>query len=125
MLDLHKNARPDERFHLQLGPPTPVVSNWWLARIVRWQNVKLADGTPGSFTNWWLFGNAIKWYTGTAKCDGSRTRMYWAGQLDDSRGTPYVPDYSQHVMTTTPKEMFTLRFFTDPSAPKWDTMGGA
>lgn len=129
MLDLHKGARPDERFHLQFGEPKARVRRpWWglgLVKRVTWSNISLRNGTPGRWESWWLFGNAIHWYAGTCKCDGTRTRMYWLGQLDDGQEQPYTPDFQSFVMTTTEKEMRSVRFFVDPGEPVWSNMGGS
>lgn len=125
MLDVHKGARPDERFHLQTGPPVPSVLNLWVVKRIVWRHLFLADGSPGTFTSWWVMGNALHWYQGTVKCDGTRTRMYWAGQLDDGLPPTYRPDTRQYVMTTTPKEKFSLRIFVNPGEPVWDNMGGS
>jgi len=125
MLQLTKGARPDERFHLQTGPPVPKVTNLWFMKRVTWSNLFLADGTPGVFTSWWIIGNAIHWYKGNVKCDATRTHMYWNGQLDDGVGEAYVPDPKKYVMTTTEKEKFSVRFFVDPGTPEWSNMGGS
>lgn len=129
MLDLHKGARPDERFHLQTGQPVPHVWRSWfgVVRHVTWRNLFLDDGTTGHFESWWIIGNALHWYKGNVKCDGSRTRWYWAGEdrLDDGVQPHYVPDPGKYVMTTTPKEKFSVRFFVDPAPAEWDLMGGA
>lgn len=125
MLDLHKGARPDERFHLQDGPPVPTVKRFLFNKLVTWSNLILPDGSAGKWSSWWLIGNALHWYKGNCKCDGTRTRMYWNGQLDDGQGVPYKPDPNKYVMTTTEKEKFSVRFFTDPGDPVWDNMGGA
>lgn len=85
----------------------------------------MEDGRAGSFQSWWVFGNAIHWYTGNVKCDGTRTRWYWRGQLDNGVPPLYTPDPVQYVMTTTPKEMFSVRFFVKPSVPTWDVMGNS
>jgi len=126
MTDLMKGARPDERFHLQTGPPVPHV--WTLFGVfkrVTWSNLFLEDGTPGVFTSWWVIGNAIHWYKGNVKCDATRTFMYWKGQLDDGVAIPYAPDPKAYVMTTTSKEKFSVRFFVDPGEPVWTNMGGS
>ena len=126
MLDLYKSARPDEHFHLQTGPPVPTVGRvWGLYKRVTWRNLFLPDGSSGSFVSWWVIGNAIHWYRGTVKCDGTRTRMYWAGQLEDWQGVPYVADLACYVMCTTKKEMRSVRLFVDPGEPTWDNMGGS
>jgi len=113
-LDISKGARPDERFHLQTGPPV-VASHvdWGWLRRTRW------SCAPGSFTSWWLFGH-LQWYHGTAKCDGTRTRMGWNGELGD----PTAPD--QYVITTTPSEMHAFRWRSKgPGEPIWSNMGGS
>lgn len=125
MLDLMKDARPDERFHLQVGAPVPHVTNLWLIKRVTWSHLFLEDGSSGTFVSWWVLGNAIHWYRGTVKCDGSRTRLYWNGQLDDGLPPPYRPDPTNYVMTTTSKERVSVRFFVDPGEPVWDNMGGS
>src|SRR5262245_46902824 len=104
-LDLHKNARHDERFHLQKGQPVPHVSRvWWIYTKVSWSNLFPPDRSPGTFESWWVIGNAVHWYKGNVKCDGTRTRMYWWGRLDDGKGIPYVPETDKYVMSTTEKE---------------------
>jgi len=125
MLQLNKGARPDERFHLQIGPPVPHVVNLWVMKRVTWSNLFLEDGTPGYFTSWWFIGNAIHWYKGTAKIDSTRTFMYWDCQLDDGTEPSYVPDKNKFVVTTTKKEQFSVRFFVDPGEPVWTNMGGS
>lgn len=127
-LDLHKDAKDFERFHLQPGEPKYLGEErkyFGLLRIQRWGNLTLPDGSPGVWVSSWWFGNALYYYRGTCKCDGTRTRMYWYGQLDDGTGAPYMPDLNKYVMTTTKKEMFSVRFFVDPSEPRWDAMGGS
>lgn len=129
MLDLHKGARDDERFHLQTGPPVATVSRkWWglgLVKVVTWGNLFLPDGSPGRFCSYWVIGNALHWYEGDCKVDGTRTYMYWAGQLDDGQGPAYVPDLNKYVVCTTDKEKYSVRFFVDPGEPIWSNMGGA
>lgn len=125
MLDLHKGARSDERFHLQGGAPVARKTRFGFGYVITWSNIQQEDGTPGTFRSWWFFGGKIHWYQGNTKCDGTRTRMYWYGQLDDGKEPPYVPDPLMYVMTTTPKEKLAVRFNQTPSAPTWDAMGGA
>ena len=125
MLDLAKGARSDEHFHLQTGPPVLKVMNLFVVKRVTWTNVFLEDGTPGYFISWWIFGNAIHWYHGNVKCDGTRTRSYWNGELDDEQAPHYTPDPTQYVMTTTEKEKVSVRLFVDPGEPAWDGMGGS
>ena len=97
----------------------------WFYKRVTWSNLTLPDGTPGRFESWWLIGNALHWYSGNCKCDGSRTRMYWAKQLENGQGTSYKPDPNKYVMTTTEKEKQSVRFFVDPGEPAWNNMGGS
>lgn len=128
MLDLGKQARPDEHgyFHLQTGPPVAHVARLWVFwKRVTWTNLFLKDGTPGWWESTWLIGNAVHYYRGNAKVDATRTFMYWNGQLDDGQGMPYVPDPNKYVVTTLKSEMTSVRFFTDPSEPHWDAMGGS
>ena len=114
-LNLSVGARPDEQFHLQYGAPRPYVRWSYGVRRVEWANVVLPNGMPGEFTSYWFAG--VKWYRGTAKCDGTRTYAYWYGQL----GEPV--DLDQYVMTTTPKEMFSLRFGWYKADTQWNNMG--
>jgi hypothetical protein len=128
MLDVGKGKRADERFHLQSGPPVPHLWRSWfgIVRHVTWSNLFLEDGSPGQFESWWIIGNALHWYKGTVKIDGTRTRMYWSGQLDDGNGARYIPDANKYVATTTEREKFSVRFFVDPNnPPTWDTMGNS
>lgn len=128
-LDLHKGTRPDpyERYHLQVGQPLFRVWRSWfgIVKHVTWSHLFLEDGRPGAFESWWVVGNAVHWYKGNVKCDGTRTRMYWGGELDNGLFPTYTPDTNKYVMTTTPKEKFSVRFFVDPAEPRWDVMGGA
>lgn len=113
-LDLLRGARADERFHVQDGPPV-VVSHfdWGILRRTVWHSA------PGRFTSWWLVGH-LQWYHGTAKCDGTRTRMAWDGQLGDR-----LP-MTRYVMTTTPAELSAFRWRTQgPGPPVWDNQGGS
>ena len=128
MLDLGKGARPDEQgyFHLSPGPPMAHVKRVWVVyKKVTWSNLFLADGSPGKWESWWLIGNLIHYYRGTAKIDATRTHMYWNGQLDDGKGLPYVPDPTKYVVTTLPKEMRSFRIMTDPGEYSWQDMGGS
>jgi hypothetical protein len=124
-LNLMLGARPDERFHLQSGEPIPeVTGSLTFYRKVRWRNVWNVDGSAGEFSSTVInFGlKYLQWYSGTAKCDGTRTLMYRAGQL----GEPY--DQDRCVMTTTPKEMKAWRFRSKDAidaVPVWTNMGGA
>lgn len=98
MINLNVNARPDERFHLQDGPPV-VVSHfdWGWLRRTKWAVAN------GRFVSWWFFGH-LQWYHGDAKHDATRTCMYEHGQL----GQPVEPN--QYVMTTTPSELLAFRW---------------
>ena len=122
---LNGPLRPDERFHLQPVKPFCMAHGWsdWLYRRVEWYNLVLpggtvADGTVGRFNSYVLLW-FIRWYRGTVKCDGSRTHAYQAGQL----GEPY--DSEHYVMTTTPKEMLSVRLrWRKPVREVWANMGG-
>ncbi len=118
-LNLHKGARPDERFFLTPVCPVPKTWSFWkLIRRTSWDPIVMPDGTPGKWISWWFF-NHLQWYHGTAKIDGTRTYMYRYGQL----GAPFDP--LSVVMTTTPSELLAFRWRTEPpKAPKWDDMGG-
>lgn len=115
MVDLTIGARPDERFHLDRFEP--VMSTFgvdWLCRRVHW-----VHATGGwTFTSWivlWVF----RWYHGTGKVDGTRTYAYRAGQY----GQPV--DVYAFVVTTTPKEMWSVRFSThSPDRERVGNMGG-
>lgn len=124
-LNLLKGAKDFERFHLQVGMPTFHITHFWIGRVTVWGNLTLPDGTAGSFKSWWWFGNALKWYYGTTKCDATRTSMYWNGQLDDGVEPRYVADANKYVMTSTFKERFSVRFFGTPDPASWQTMGGS
>jgi hypothetical protein len=120
MANLYLTARPDERFHLQTAQPwCQAFGRWdWLYRGVRWYDMTRPNGSRGRFDTYiflWFF----RWYKGTVKCDGTRTRMFRHGQL----GSPY--DQVHFVMTTTPKEMFSVRLrWRKPDRERWDNMGG-
>ena len=118
MIDLMRGAQPYERFHLQEGIPTPSAWVCGPCRRTTWTGLMQPDGTPGTFVSWWI--GKLQWYHGTVKCDGTRTKMAWTGQLGDST----LP--TQYVMTTTPKEMHAFRWRVQgPSVPTWDGMGGS
>ncbi len=119
MIDLTKGARPNELFHLQSGQPhVGTHFDWGVLRRTKWTNIWLETDGPARWTSWWLF-NHLQIYYGTAKCDGTRTQMYWSGQLG-SKGS-----LSKYVMTTTPSEMWAFRWRTNsPGEPVWNDMGG-
>lgn len=118
MIDLMLGAQPYERFHLQYGRPTPSQWSWGPFRRTWWYNLSLPDGSKGTFVSWWI--GKLQWYHGTVKCDGTRTKMAWDGQLGDPTAA------NQYVMTTTPKELSAFRWREQgPSTPTWDGMGGS
>ena len=110
------HVRADERFHYQFAHPFGQVYGFddWLYRRVEWYNLTLPDETIGRFTSYillWFF----RWYSGTVKCDGSRTQ-YCRQKLNDP---------TLYVMTTTPKEMFSFRIrWRGPFREVWYNMGG-
>ncbi len=123
-LNLHKGARPDERFHLQIGQPTLKTWKQWgrVFRYLSWENVYLPDGSPGYWKSIWFWKLQIYW--GNTKCDGTRTGMYWNNQLDNDHA-----DRNKYVMTTTPKEMWAFRWRSRGMKPinsqtAWTDMGG-
>lgn len=127
MLQLDKGARDDERGHFFLGPE-PVLHSFKAGRFgyreAVW-SVPKADGERGWFVSRWWFGH-LQYYRGDAKCDGTRTRMYWQGQLDDGQGEPYQPHLSQYVYTDLPRELWAFRWRQGgPGEPRWDNMGGS
>ena len=92
MLDLHKGARQDERFHLQHGEPRCVGDgDDRRYRSVKWYGLYLEDGSEGWFNSYVLFWR-IRWYIGNVKCDPTRTGYYRKGWLDDLVGEHYTPD---------------------------------
>ena len=124
MLDLKSGARDDEQFHLQDGQPTAkIMSRGFFHTHITWNDLFLPDGTTGEFCSHWILGGLFHWYHGTCKCDGSRTKAYWAGQLDNGQKPKYKPDAYKYVMTTTPKEMHAFRVFQKVKDPNWDNMG--
>lgn len=124
MLDLQRGARPTDQFYLQRGQPVPHTRTVGPLRVTTWSNLFRADGTPATFRSWWI--GKLQWYSGTAKCDGTRTRMYWGGQLDDGVAPRYVPDAAAYVMTQTPAELSAFRWRAQgPGAVNWDNQGGS
>jgi len=126
MLDLHKDAQNFEQgfFYLQAAPELVSKATAFGFRRTVWKMTK-RDGSDGYFTSIWFF-NRIQFYSGDCKCDGTRTRMYWAGQLDDGAGFPYAPDPTQYVYTDLPKELSALRWRSNgPGETSWDNMGGS
>ena len=125
MLYLHKYARPDERFHLQVGEPWCQGWGWdSFYRSVKWHGLVKENGTDGWFTSYVLLWY-IRWYIGNVKCDATRTAMYWYGQLDEGHEPVYVPDPTKYVMTTTPKEKFSFRLHGTPlNREIYTNMGG-
>ena len=116
MVDLHKGARPDERFHVQQARPVPCTIQRGPYRQTSWTNIFLPDGYTGSFVSTWIW--KLQWYRGTAKCDGTRTYMLNKGEL----GEPTAG----YVMTTTPKELHAFRWRSKgPGDVRWDNMGGS
>lgn len=106
-LNLHKGARPDERFHMQVGRPE-IKTHWELGKLFRfisWENIYKPDSKPAFWWSIWIWCFQI--YFGNSKCDGTRTGMYWNHQLDNINHNTSI-----YVMTTTPKEMKAARWST-------------
>ena len=116
MLDLTLGARPNERFHLQLPEPQASVWTFGPLRVVTWTSLVNPDGSPGTFTSRWC--GRLQFYSGTCKCDATRTVMMRTGQLGDPS-----PGY---VMTTTPRELWALRWRSaGPQEAVWSSLGAA
>lgn len=119
-LDLHRGARSDERFHLQSVQPT--CEGWgvdWCARRVTWHGLTRPDGAAGAFSSvillWFL-----RWYWGTVKVDASRTFATRHGHYGEVPGIE-----SAYVMTTTPKELLSVRLrWHKPDREVFTNMGG-
>ena len=107
-MNLYDGARLDERFHVESFQPYMTAFGWdWLYRRVHWV---MEAGYFNTYILLWF----IRWYRGTAKCDGSRT-FAW-------RADGHTADY---VITTTPKEMFSIRLrYSKPDREVWYNMGG-
>jgi hypothetical protein len=104
--------REDEVFYLFQGAVQIHTWGWtdYLYRSVKWRyegrwfdrhgrECYLADAWFNTYIVLWFF----RWYIGTAKVDGSRTNRLWDGGL----GWPVPAD--AWVVTTTPKEKFSVR----------------
>lgn len=116
MLNLMRRARPDERFHVQLSEPCASVWTFGPLRVVTWTSLVNPDGSPGTFTSRWFW--RFQYYSGTTKCDATRTIMMRTGQLGDP-----APGF---VMTTTPKELWAARWRSaGPQEAVWSSMGSA
>ena len=108
-MNLYDNTRPDEEFHIEHSPPYMTAWGWCdcLYRRIHWV---MEAGYFNTYILLWF----IRWYRGTAKCDGSRT-FAW-------REDRHTADY---VITTTPKEMFSIRLrYKKPDREVWYNMGG-
>jgi hypothetical protein len=114
MIDLQRDARPDERFHLSGAPTMSTYGRWdWLYRRVEWY-FPAGQHFHTSILLW-----VFRWYRGEAKVDGTRTQAYWAGVY----GQPVYP--SLYVATTTDKEMFSVRLsVSKPDRERVLNMGG-
>jgi hypothetical protein len=123
VLDIAKGAREDERehFHLMRGAPTYYQYKFGPFRKTVWR-MPFMGGSY--FTSYWFW--KIQFYTGNCKVDGTRTTMYWLGQLDDGGFPPYISNTQQYVVTTHPKEMKAFRFRRNgPGEPAWNNMGNS
>ena len=117
MIDLTKGARPDEQFHLYCLEPIMHTRGWdWLYRSVTW-TFPIGEERFTTYIFLWFF----RWYYGTMKVDGGRTLMMWAGQL----GEISTNSLNCYVMTTTPKELFSVRIrWRRPDRERPLNMGG-
>jgi hypothetical protein len=123
-LDLGQGARPEDDFTLWKRPLCMKTfgSPWFFQRVLWFACSEVEDpyklGLQPYFEAsilFWFF----RWYTGTAKIDGTRTKMYWYGQLGG------VPDQSMYVVNRWSKEMFSVRIrWRKPDHMRYDNMGG-
>lgn len=114
-LDIHRGARPDERFHLEYREPVPHwIGHRRFVRLTWW------TGMDGWFVSV-VFFNRFQMYLGTGKVDATRTFAYRMGQL----GEPSNPDWV--VVTTTPSEMWAIRIRSNgvEPVPVWTNMGNS
>jgi hypothetical protein len=130
-LNLYKDAKIGEKFHLQPTQPLYVEEyfKWGCGRVrqVKWFGLKTDKNEIGIFNSWTLrlydiddnHFRAIQYYKGTVKCDGSRSKMLFNGQLG---GTAF--EQLMYVMTTTPSELMALRIKKIDKVPVWNNMGG-
>ena len=120
MIDLYKNARPDEVFNLSSWPV--VMRTWgrdWLYRSVKWQ---IGDPVQGDWFNSYVVLWCFRWYVGNAKVDGGRTLMLRSGELGEGPDPTYAGAY---VVTYTAKEMLSFRVrWRRPDRERPLNMGG-
>ena len=119
MIDLQKGARAADKFHLTCRAISHTVWGYpWLLQRITWHGLLLPTGKPAHFTAW-IAGWWLRGYWGTAKVDGTRTRMYWNGELGD-KGNPTC-----FVANTWAEELWSVRFHKDAlDLYRWDNMGG-
>lgn len=104
MINLHKNARPDEVFNLSSWPV--VMRTWgrdWLYRSVKW---RMDDPVRNDWFNSYVVLWFFRWYIGNAKVDGGRTLMLRNGELGE---LPSADLRTAWVITYTAKEMLSFR----------------
>lgn len=131
-LDLMKGKRTDEQFYVSPIPvmPMPTLMEYWWGRRVEWTGIYLPDGSRGTFISTTINTpfKKVRWYKGDCKCDATATFQYWSGELDNGDGHPYTPNKLCVVMTTTPKEMLSVRLVSKQppiiDLMSWTNMGG-
>jgi hypothetical protein len=118
-VDLQKGARPDDHFVLWRKPlQMKVWGNPYIYQTITWYDAQGIQYFKVHILGWYT-----RWYTGNrAKIDGTRTKMFWAGQLG---GQSHVLDQDLYVMNTWSKEMSSFRFHGTPlDLYRWDNQAG-
>jgi hypothetical protein len=117
-VDLQKGARVQDQFELWRKPvQMKVWGNPYVYQTVTWY-----DQAGIAYFKVHILGWFTRWYTGTAKIDGTRTRMFWSGQLG---GREYMLDQDLYVMNRWEKELKSFRVHNQPlDLYRWDNMGG-
>ena len=123
MVDLGKwEKEPDKnKFSFRTGPITHKKYGWdWLISYRRWK----IGVEQSAFFHVFVFAYVLRWYIGKYKVDGSRTRWYWGGLLQEP-GDP-IPNRNWYVVNDYNKsERWALRLHaTDLDVDRWDNMAG-
>ena len=116
-VDLHKDARPDDQFELWYKPlKMEVYGSPYAYQQITWSS------DLGVYFTVCIAGYVTRWYSGSAKIDGTRTRMFWAGQLG---GTPEESWKDYYVVNKWAKELTSFRISTSKlDCYRWDNCGG-